>query len=499
MLDCLEERTLPSIIFGSHSLVTTSDNGGPVIANVQVELIFWGSKWTASPSSTPSAAAVENAVDSILTSGYLSGLSQYRSTLGTGSRVGTVFIADSSPPSHFTSANVNAMLLASISDGTLPAPGTDSRLLYMVVTQSGSSDPVEGLKGEHASWNEICDGRAEAYQYRLTNDLVQSYWSQQDQSYVVPTGQHQNFLVGSEGMLTVNGDQLGSFCNDSITLNLPTNGAVQVTLNGESAEFEPGTITGIAVKTGAGNDAVKVLEDSLSIPITIDGAGKAGATANHGSDVSLLLNRPVPEATDVLTQFYRDLLGRPVDASGLVFWTGLLRQGVSRRQVALGIETSLEYRTNQVENLYGRYLHRAADPLSLNAVIAFLAAGGTVEQVAARLAGSQEYFDTRAAGSVDGFLDSLYQDVLQRGVDPGAQAAFGQAIAAGVSRVQLAAFVLGSMEYEQDLVQRCYRHYLGRSADASGLGFSVNALQIGVRDEQILAAIVGSDEYFARL
>jgi len=40
------------------------DNGGPVLANIHVQLIFWGTAWTGNI--TPSAAQITNAVSSIL-------------------------------------------------------------------------------------------------------------------------------------------------------------------------------------------------------------------------------------------------------------------------------------------------------------------------------------------------------------------------------------------------------------------------------------------------
>src|SRR5262249_46335011 len=72
--------------------------------------------------------------------------------------------------------------------------------------------------GPGGSWNEISDGEAMNYAYRLNGSLVQSYWSQRDGRFVVPTGQAQNFFVSSTGVLTVNGDQLSNR-SDFISVN----------------------------------------------------------------------------------------------------------------------------------------------------------------------------------------------------------------------------------------------------------------------------------------
>jgi len=44
-LECLEDRTVPSILFGNPRGETVSDGGGPVLTNAHVELIFWGSEF----------------------------------------------------------------------------------------------------------------------------------------------------------------------------------------------------------------------------------------------------------------------------------------------------------------------------------------------------------------------------------------------------------------------------------------------------------------------
>jgi phospholipase/lecithinase/hemolysin len=123
---------------------------------------------------------------------------------------------------------------------------------------------------------------------------------------------------------------------------------------------------------------------------------------------------------------YRDLLQRPVDSFGLSYWTGALAQGGTRPQVVLGIEQSREYCAGEVQALYSTYLKRPADAMGMNYFVDFLGSGGTMEQAAAQITASQEYFQTRGAGTNAGFLNALYQDALQRPLDPVGQSAFGQ-------------------------------------------------------------------------
>jgi streptogramin lyase len=199
-----------------------------------------------------------------------------------------------------------------------------------------------------------------------------------------------------------------------------------------------------------------------------------------------------------VAQVYIDLLARLPDLSGLAAWSGAIDAGVPRSQVVLGIENSAEYRIDQVEKLYQYYLLRDADAAGLQQAAAFLATGGTLEQLAALIAGSPEYFQIRAAGTAEVFLLYLYLDALKRAPDGGAETAFSQALAAGITRTQVAAVVFASREYKADLVQSYYQQFLHRTAAAAELNPWVSVLLEGARDEQVIAGILGSDEYLAR-
>src|SRR5262249_15443942 len=71
--------------------------------------------------------------------------------------------------------------------------------------------------------------------------------------------------------LTIQGDQQAS-PNDVITVS-DAFGGVDVTLNGELVEFDPGTITSIVVEPGGGDNIVNVEGTLPSVPVTIDMAG----------------------------------------------------------------------------------------------------------------------------------------------------------------------------------------------------------------------------------
>ncbi len=284
---------------------------------------------------------------------------------------------------------------------------------------------------------------------------------------------------------------------DTVTVNGSARGdVVQVTAGGNPTTITVGglsaqvSITGaegatdrLTVNTLGGNDAVNSsgLPANLAI-LTVDlGDGQGDANSRF------------------VDQLYQRLLGRPAEAAGLAGWLAALAQGMTRAQVAAGIESSPEYLTAVVQKAYEQFLHRAGDQGGVTGWVSFLRAGHTIEQMEAEVVGSAEYFQVRAGGTNAGFLGALYQDALGRAPDAAGLAGFGAALAAGATRGQLAALLFGSQEFQQDLVQGFYQNLLGRPADSTGLNGLVNAMRHGVTDQMVIAALAGSDEFFARL
>lgn len=60
----------------------------------------------------------------------------------------------------------------------------------------------------------------------------------------------------------------------------------------------------------------------------------------------------------------------------------------------------------------------------------------------------------------------------------------------------MALAVLASLESDQNLVQQYYQEYLNRLADSEGLVNWAAYLQQGGPAEDVIAGILGSDEFF---
>lgn len=225
------------------------------------------------------------------------------------------------------------------------------------------------------------------------------------------------------------------------------------------------------------------------------GSGTAQATATILEEILSTGGRGTPQERWV-NEVFHDLLGRQAEPGALTFWGGAAAAGANRQQIIAQIQNSNEYRLDQTQALYEHYLHRPADPGAQSFGVDFLQSGQTVEQLAAVLIGSPEYFQARGGGTNDGFLDAMFLDALGRPIDPGARQFFGAALAGGATTGQVALTILGSSEYFDAVVEDVYLRLVERAADSGGLSFWANQLAHGGRDEQITSGIAASDEYF---
>jgi sugar lactone lactonase YvrE len=199
---------------------------------------------------------------------------------------------------------------------------------------------------------------------------------------------------------------------------------------------------------------------------------------------------------------YLNILGRALDPLGQKAFLGQLAAGVSRGAVAMELLSSGEYRTNLVAGYYSTYLGRTASSADIAAWVGNLANGMRDETVISYFVSSREYFQNSALGGDSNqlWLTSLYQKVLNRAPDAAGLTSNlnGLLNAYAAPRQTESAGLLGANEYRSNLVNGWYQKYLGRAADPAGLAGNVAALTAGTPDEQIIANLVGSGEYFAK-
>jgi hypothetical protein len=143
------------------------------------------------------------------------------------------------------------------------------------------ADLPKSIKGD----DQICDNEPDAgYLYRLNGELVEAYWSWRDQVYIVPDGNKQKFelvpIWNADSFtgkfdLNVTGDQLGANYADNIVIGDPSQIGqfffpASVTMNGESASFDAGTINAINVNTAGGSNNVQVAALPFGVTLNLD-------------------------------------------------------------------------------------------------------------------------------------------------------------------------------------------------------------------------------------
>jgi uncharacterized repeat protein (TIGR01451 family) len=300
-----------------------------------------------------------------------------------------------------------------------------------------------------------------------------------------------NFTLGGTGVYTITVSNTGgSAVNTPVTVTdvLPTGltYAGLDTVNGWTISVDGQTIT--ATRT----DDLLVGASFPALTLTVSVASNAPtsffntATLSSGGDFKAVND----EASDIA-------LGQSQRRRGDVSSPSAAPMATVLNGVSGGLLRSDEYLTNLVAQYYTQLLHRTPSAAEVNYWTSLLRSGLSDEQVLAGFASSAEYF-ARVGGTDQAWMEALYQDLLGRGSDAGGKSWWLSRLASGTNRFSIAGEFLASVEYETKLVAADYQRYLGRTANAAELAGWVNNLQRGMSDEQMIAAFVTSDEFFFR-
>jgi probable HAF family extracellular repeat protein len=248
----------------------------------------------------------------------------------------------------------------------------------------------------------------------------------------------------------------------------------------------------------------------LNPALAVSGSIVVGAAGNSGSEHALawhlgtvLAPPPPPPLTGTKTeryvqQAYLDLLGRATDPAGEAYWSQLIDSGTPRTTVAFAIVSSFEFQFYMVEGMYQFTLHRDVDFDSVDYWTGLLDQGYSIERLSAVIMGSDEYY-ARAGGTTNGFINAAFHDALNRLPDPGGRAYFVSLLQQGVPRGGAAGVLTLSAEGIGLNVDSYYWALLGRHADRGGLTYWVGAIGAGHTDQEVIALLVGSGEYFAHI
>jgi len=316
----------------------------------------------------------------------------------------------------------------------------------------------------------------------------------------------------------------------TITVDRITDPGDNVALNTTvSADFATQDETGVAgtnytqstgtVTIPAGQTSATFTIDVLNVPPQQDGGlpgnkvfglglsnPSAQATINPLADQSAvtIVDSNGTQNQRFVNDIFFELLNRPADPGALNFFAPQLAAGTSKEAICLQIEGSVnangrnEYNDNQTNIIYQDLLGRDATLNELNASQALLTnnatTGASLLAIRANVLASADYF-TLSGSTTAGFVERMYQDVLNRNADSGGEAFFIN-LANTQGRLVAAQTILGSVEAIDDLTTSFYAKYLNRPADQPGQSFFRGELQSNVQLQIVINQFLGStNEY----
>lgn len=126
------------------------DRGGPVLHAAQIYLMYWGTAWTRTGTSSPTPDQITAEFRWVVTGPYLTGLAEYRGIQPAALRAATV-VPTSDPHRGFDDHAVRDFLDTQLDTDVVPEPGADNQTLYFVLFPPGvsSGGGSSEFNGEH--------------------------------------------------------------------------------------------------------------------------------------------------------------------------------------------------------------------------------------------------------------------------------------------------------------------------------------------------------------
>jgi cyclophilin family peptidyl-prolyl cis-trans isomerase len=242
------------------------------------------------------------------------------------------------------------------------------------------------------------------------------------------------------------------------------------------------------------------------------GSGVPSSTAT-ATGTALVAAAPLGPATAPLSplqlfvnQAYLDLLGVLPDSGTQGVLVGELSSGTSPLTMVQQIQSLPEYLTHQLTDLYLAVLQTAPTTAELNQALSYLDHGGSWLGLTQRLVSSGAFFALHG-GTAAGFLAALGQVFFGGPLAPTLQGQLAGMLAGGSSQAavvqQLVNDLTGNARLQTQAraaeVQNLYQALLHRSATQDEVTTQLKALAQGKSLDDIIAALVASDEYFQKV
>lgn len=213
-----------------------------------------------------------------------------------------------------------------------------------------------------------------------------------------------------------------------------------------------------------------VVVAGLVLAATAVGVGGAPATVSAGSAVATVRATGCRRNTAVdlrwVTGLFQWFVGRAPSAAEYSPRLLDLVDGVPYREVAEAVALSDAAQRRVATTTFRRLRHRSPSAAEVAAWAAWARDHGPTS-LAARIAADDEAW-RRAGATPAGWVAALYRDILGKAIDPAATSYWTGRLAAGVTRVDVAADIWNSPAHLRTRVDAVYRNILGRAADPGG-------------------------------
>ncbi|MBA1204429.1 DUF4214 domain-containing protein [Pseudomonas capeferrum] len=340
--------------------------------------------------------------------------------------------------------------------------------------------------------------------------------------FVVTTG-------NGDDVITVNGDQ-NTFIdagdgNDTIVTGNGNNTVIAgegnnnvKTGSGNDTVVLSGSNHADIVDTGAGYDVVQLdgsrddYEFAVGNNFNVNLTGNQTASITNAEFLTFVEGDTVEtvalahsEAEAAALRLYEGILGRDADLAGAKSFVELVNNGTSQTDIANQFLNSAEFaganNEASINSLYSALLGRTGDEAGVDAWEAVLANGGTLTDVAAGIALSQEAVTLDQSNGT--FVEELYESVLGREADEDGLNAWVTQLFSGTSRAEVAQGIIESAEAgakaNSDFIDSLYQSALGREADDAGKAGWTQVLENGGTQADVAIGIVGSQEAVANI
>ena len=246
---------------------------------------------------------------------------------------------------------------------------------------------------------------------------------------------------------------------------------------------------------------------SSNLTITGIPSGKHQITASYLGDLadpswanftaasaSTTVTRDLPTVGQrYVNRLYETLFGRVADAASLRYWSTKLAQGTPRTQVAQALTNGSEFRSAFIASRYPRYFNRVATASEIAVHLDAMRHGLTFIGMNVELVNTHTFI--RNWGDDRIWMYVVYFDFVGHEMTAAQNRDYLALIKAGLSKRAIAT----SLATSPISVKRTVRSYdinlLGRPPKLGDPAY-VAVLQRGARDENVIAGIVASDEFF---